>query len=59
MKKTALGMSPGKDGSISSETKHDRRMAPRPKLFVSAGTLKEQRPPKNGSGLESRLEWFL
>jgi hypothetical protein len=28
----------------SSETKHDRTTAPRPKLFVSASRLQEQRP---------------
>jgi hypothetical protein len=35
--------SPGKGGSCSSETKHDRGPAPRPKLFVSERKLQEQR----------------
>jgi hypothetical protein len=31
-------------GSCSSETEHNRSMAPRPELFVSASILQEQRP---------------
>jgi hypothetical protein len=30
-----LGSSPGENGLCSAETKHDRRMVRRPKLFVS------------------------
>jgi hypothetical protein len=35
IKQNILSSSPGEGGSCSSETKHDRRTAPRPKLFVS------------------------
>jgi hypothetical protein len=42
--KTVLGSSPDEDGFCSSETKHDRRTAPRLKLFASARTLHKQRP---------------
>jgi hypothetical protein len=39
------GLSPGEDGlySYNSETKHDRKTTSRPKLFVSARRLQEQR----------------
>jgi hypothetical protein len=43
LRKSALSSSTGEGGSGSSETKHDRRMAPKPKLFVSARRLQEQR----------------
>jgi hypothetical protein len=43
-KKTVTGSSPGEDSFFSSEIKHDRRKAPRPKLFVLAGRLQKQRP---------------
>jgi hypothetical protein len=33
LRKSVLGSSPGKDGFCSSEAKHDRRTAPRLKLF--------------------------
>jgi hypothetical protein len=36
-------LSPGEGGSCSSETKHNRRTAPRPKLFVSERRLQKQR----------------
>jgi hypothetical protein len=39
--------------SCSSETKHDRRMAWRPKMFVSARRLWEQRPQPWKSALDS------
>jgi hypothetical protein len=42
--KSVLGLRPGEDGFCSSETKHDRRTAPRPKSFVSAGTSHDSRP---------------
>jgi hypothetical protein len=37
--KSVLSSSPGEGGFCSSETKHDRRTAPRPKLFVSVRRL--------------------
>jgi hypothetical protein len=43
LRKSVLSSSPGEGGSCSSETKHDRRTAPRPELFVSARRLQEQR----------------
>jgi hypothetical protein len=40
----ALSSSSGEDGFCSSETKHNRNMATRPTLFISARILQEQRP---------------
>jgi hypothetical protein len=34
--KTVLGLSPDEDGFCSSETKHDRRTAPKQNLFILA-----------------------
>jgi hypothetical protein len=42
-RKTVLGSSPDEDIFCSSETKHDRRTAPRQNLFVSARKLQELR----------------
>jgi hypothetical protein len=44
LRKSVLSSIPGEGGSCSSETKHDRRTAPRPVLFVSASRLQEERP---------------
>jgi hypothetical protein len=45
---SVLSSIPGEGGSCSSETKHDRRKAPRPKLFVLKRRLQELRPqPRN------------
>jgi hypothetical protein len=35
---------PSEGGSGNTETKHERRMVPRPKLFVSKRRLQKQRP---------------
>jgi hypothetical protein len=43
LRKSVLSSSTGEGGSYSSETKHDRRLAPRPKLFVSTRRLQRQR----------------
>jgi hypothetical protein len=43
LRKTVLSSSLGEGGSCRSETEHDRRTAPRPKLFVSARRLQELR----------------
>jgi hypothetical protein len=43
-RKIILVSSPGEVRFCSSENKQDRRMAPRPKLFVSARILQEQTP---------------
>jgi hypothetical protein len=42
-RKSVLSLIPSEGGSCSSETKHDRRTAPRPKLFVSRRILQKQR----------------
>jgi hypothetical protein len=42
---------PGEGGSCNSETKHDRRTAPRPKLFVSKRRSQELR------SLTQKLSW--
>jgi hypothetical protein len=39
--KTVLGSSPDEDGFSSSETKHDRRTAPRQNLFLLARRLQK------------------
>jgi hypothetical protein len=44
--KTVLNSSPSEDGFFTSETKHNKRTTPRPKLFVSAGRLQEQWPQR-------------
>jgi hypothetical protein len=44
LRRSVLSLSPGEGGSCSSETKHDRRMAPRPKLFFWKRRLQKQRP---------------
>jgi hypothetical protein len=44
LRKSVLGSSPGEDDFCSSETKHYRRTAPGPKLFVPAMRLQTQRP---------------
>jgi hypothetical protein len=41
--------------SIPSETKHDRRMAPRTKLFLSKRRLQKQRPEPRKNVLGSSL----
>jgi hypothetical protein len=51
--KSVLGLSPGEGGFCSTETKHDRRTAPRPKLFVSTKRLQEQRSQPQKSVLGS------
>jgi hypothetical protein len=51
--KSVLSLSTNEGGSCSSETKHDRRMAPRPKLFVLARRSQEQRPQPQKSVLGS------
>jgi hypothetical protein len=43
-KQNVLGSSPGEGSFCSSETKHDRRTAPRPKMFLSVVRLQEQKP---------------
>jgi hypothetical protein len=49
-----LSSIPGEDVSCISETKHDRRMAPRPKLFVSKRRLQKNRHnTENCAGFES------
>jgi hypothetical protein len=52
LQESGLSSIPGQDGSSSSETKHDRETAPKPKLFVSARRLQEQRrqPRKTALG---------
>jgi hypothetical protein len=42
--KSVLSSSPFESGSCSSETKHDGRTAPRPKLIVSKRKLRKQIP---------------
>jgi hypothetical protein len=44
LRKNVLSSNPSEGGSCSSETKHDRRTASRPKLFVSKRRLQKQRP---------------
>jgi hypothetical protein len=44
LRKSVLSSFPGEGVSCSSETKHDRRTAPRRKLFVSKRRLQKQRP---------------
>jgi hypothetical protein len=39
LRKSAPGSSPDEGDSCSSETKHNTRMAPRPKMFVSKRRL--------------------
>jgi hypothetical protein len=41
---TVPSSSPGEGGSHSSGSKHNRKTAPRPKLFISVRRLQEQRP---------------
>jgi hypothetical protein len=41
-RKTVLGLSSGEDGFHSLETKHDKRMASRPKLLLSARRLQKE-----------------
>jgi hypothetical protein len=49
------GSIPSEDGFCCSETEHDTRTAPRPKLFVSARRLQELgHKPENCPGFESR-----
>jgi hypothetical protein len=43
LRKSILSSIPGMGGSCSSETKHDRRTAPRAKSFVSKRRLQKQR----------------
>jgi hypothetical protein len=55
--KSVLSSIPFEGGSCSSETKHDRRTAPRSKLFVCFEekiTETEIRIPKNCPGFDSR-----
>jgi hypothetical protein len=52
LRKNILGLSLSEGGSCSSETEHNRSMAPRPKLFVSASILQEQRP-------QPEVFWFV
>lgn len=40
--KVAQSLSPGKDGSCSAGTRHERTTAPKPMLLVSARTLQAQ-----------------
>jgi hypothetical protein len=56
MSKSVLGSSLGKGSFCSSEIKHDRRTAPRPKLFSSARRLQEQMPELRKSVLGSRSD---
>jgi hypothetical protein len=44
LRRIVLSSSPGEGGSCSSETKHDRRTAPKPKLFASKRRLQKERP---------------
>jgi hypothetical protein len=53
--KPVLDSSPGEDGLCSSKTKHDKRTAPRPKLFVSMRRLQEQMPQPQKTVLGSSL----
>jgi hypothetical protein len=53
LRKSVLSSSPSEGGSCTSEIKHDRRTAPRPKLFVSKRRLQEQRPQPQKSVLGS------
>jgi hypothetical protein len=43
LRRTVLGSSPGEGVFCISETKQDRKTAPRPKMFVSASRLQEHR----------------
>jgi hypothetical protein len=44
LRKSVLSSSPVEGNSCSSETKHNRKTAPRPKLFASKSRLQKQRP---------------
>jgi hypothetical protein len=56
-----LGSSLGEDGFCSSETKHDRRTAPRPKLFESVGVYrnKGRNPEKSALGSSPGEDGFF
>jgi hypothetical protein len=43
LRESVLGSKPHEGGFCTSETKHDRRTSPRPKLLVSTNRLQEQR----------------
>jgi hypothetical protein len=53
--KSLLSSIPGEGSSCSSETKHNRRTAPRPKLFVSERRLQKQGPQYRKTVLGSIL----
>jgi hypothetical protein len=44
---TLLSLIPSEEGFCNSETKHNRRPAPRPKLFVSPERLRRPQPRKS------------
>jgi hypothetical protein len=50
-----LGLISDEGGFCRLETKHNRRIVPRPELFISARKLQEQRPQpyKSALGLSS------
>jgi hypothetical protein len=50
-RKPVLGSSCGEDGLCSSETKHNRKTAPRRELFISGCRLQKQR------GKHEKLSW--
>jgi hypothetical protein len=54
LRKVVLILSAGEGGFCSLETKHNRRMAPRPKLFVSK-RFKKQRPQPPKTVLDMNL----
>jgi hypothetical protein len=57
---SVLGSSPGENGFCGSKTKHDRRTALSPKLFVSTRKLRNKgQNPENCLGHESLCWYFL
>jgi hypothetical protein len=60
-KKTVLSLSRGESGFCSSKTKHDRRMAPRLKLFVLNRRLQKEsiQPQKSVLGLSSSEDFSV
>jgi hypothetical protein len=46
-------LNPGEGGSCRSKTKDDRRMAPKPELFVSKRRLQKQKPQPRKTALGS------
>jgi hypothetical protein len=42
LQKSTLGLSPSEDGFQGLETRHDRKVVPRPKLFVQQGDYRNK-----------------